>query len=71
MEQTGLKQPILGILGTIVVFFLAFGIIVWFSPDTFLSWAGFLAMTLIPFSIIIGMVWGGTSRRPRLNCSSP
>ncbi|HEY3278568.1 MAG TPA: hypothetical protein VGJ94_18265 [Syntrophorhabdaceae bacterium] len=56
-QQGGIKQPFLGILATVIVFFIAFGIIVWFKTDTFLTWAGYLAMTLIPSSIIIGMVW--------------
>ncbi len=56
-QQGGLKQPVLGIVSFFVVLFMAFGLIVWFGTETFLSWAGYLAMTLIPFSIIIGLVW--------------
>ena len=56
-EQGGIKQPVLGILATVIVFFIAFGIIIWFKTETFLTWAGYLAMTLIPSSIILGMVW--------------
>ncbi len=29
-DQGGIKQPFLGIVATVVVFFIAFGIIVWF-----------------------------------------
>lgn len=56
-EQGGIKQPVLGIFATIVVFFIAFGIIIWFKTETFLTWAGYLAMTTIPSAIILGMVW--------------
>ena len=40
MDQQGLKQPLLGILGLIVVLFISFGIMVWFKTETFLTWAG-------------------------------
>ena len=72
MNQRGeVKQPLLGILGTVVVFFLAFGIIVWFKPETFLSWAGELAMCLIPTSIIVGMVWQGNYPAPAGKLEQP
>ena len=63
-QQGGIKQPLLGLLGTVIVFFVAFGIIIWFKTETFLTWAGYLAMTLIPFSIIIGLVWRGDYPAP-------
>ncbi len=70
-QQGGLKQPILGIVGTIIVFFIAFGIIVWFKPETFIPWAGELAMCLIPFSIIIGMVWQANYPAPAATLEQP
>lgn len=70
-EQGGIKQPFLGILATVIVFFIAFGIIVWFKTDTFLTWAGYLAMTLIPSSIIIGMVWGANYPPPADKLEQP
>ena len=39
-KQGGLKQPALGIAGTVVCVFIAFGIITWFKPETFIPWAG-------------------------------
>ncbi len=50
---------------------MAFGIIVWFGTDTFLSWAGYLAMTLIPFSIIIGLVWQSNYPPPAAEMQQP
>lgn len=70
-QQGGIKQPILGILGTVIVFFVAFGIIIWFKTETFLTWAGYLAMTLIPFSIIIGLVWQGKYPEPAAKMEQP
>ncbi|MGD0230582.1 MAG: hypothetical protein ABSC19_09515 [Syntrophorhabdales bacterium] len=70
-QQTGLKQPLLGLLGTVIVFFIAFGLIVWFEPKTFLTYAGFLAMTLIPFSIIIGLVWASNYPSPAARLEQP
>jgi len=72
MDQKGeIKQPLLGILGTVVVFFIAFGIIVWFKPETFIPWAGELAMCLIPFNIIMGMVWQANYPAPAAKLEQP
>jgi hypothetical protein len=72
MNQKGeVKQPLLGFLGLIVVLFIAFGIITWFKPETFIPWAGELAMCLIPFSIIMGMVWGGNYPAPAAKLEQP
>jgi hypothetical protein len=70
-QQGGLKQPALGIIGTIVVLAMAFGIIIWFKPETFIPWAGELAMCLIPFSIIIGMVWQTNYPPPAATLAQP
>lgn len=70
-QQGGIKQPLLGIVATVIVFFIAFGIIVWFGTDTFLTWAGYLAMTLIPFSIIVGLVWQNNYPPPAAKLEQP
>lgn len=70
-EQGGLKQPVLGIVGIFVVVFIAFGIITWFKPETFIPWAGELAMCLIPTSIIIGMVWQANYPAPAASLAQP
>ncbi|OPY65814.1 MAG: hypothetical protein A4E57_03033 [Syntrophorhabdaceae bacterium PtaU1.Bin034] len=70
-QQAGVKQPLLGLLATFVVLFIAFGLIIWFETETFLTWAGYLAMTLIPFSIIIGMVWQTNYPPPAAKMEQP
>jgi hypothetical protein len=70
-QQGGIRQPYLGLLATVVVFAIAFGIIVWFKTETFLTWAGYLAMTLIPSSIIIGMVWQTNYPPPAAKLEQP
>lgn len=70
-QKAGIKQPFLGIIATIIVFFIAFGIIIWFTPDTFIPWAGELAMCLIPFSIIMGMVWQANYPAPAAKLEQP
>jgi hypothetical protein len=72
MNQKGeVKQPLLGILGTVVVLFIAFGIMVWFKPETFIPWAGELSMCLIPFAIIMGMVWQANYPAPAAKLEQP
>ncbi len=70
-QQVGLKQPLLGIVSFFVILFLAFGIVIWFKVETFLSWAGFLSMSLIPFSIIVGLVWGSNYPPPAAKLEQP
>jgi hypothetical protein len=70
-QRVGIRQPLLGIVSFFIVLFIAFGIIVWFKTETFLSWAGFLAMTLIPFSIIIGLVWQSNYPAPAAQLTQP
>lgn len=70
-QQQALRQPWLGIWATIIVLFIAFGVIVWFKPETFITWAGELAMCLIPFSIIIGMVWQANYPQPAAKLEQP
>lgn len=70
-QQAGIRQPFLGIIGTFIVFAIAFGIIVWFKPETFIPWAGELAMCLIPFSIIMGMVWQANYPKPADKLEQP
>jgi hypothetical protein len=71
MDQQGLKQPLLGILGLIVVLFISFGIMVWFKTETFLTWAGTLAMCMIPFSVVAGLVWQGNYPPPAAKLEQP
>ena len=70
-QQAGIKQPLLGVVATVIVLFIAFGIIVWFKAETFIPWAGELAMCFIPFSIIIGMVWQANYPAPAAKLEQP
>ncbi len=55
MKQVGIKQPLLGLLATVIVFFIAFALIIMFNTPMFLSWACCLALTIIPIQIIVGL----------------
>ena len=70
-QQGGLKQPALGIMGLIVVLFIAFGVMVWFKTETFLTWASTLAMCTIPFSVVVGLVWQGNYPPPAAKLEQP
>ncbi|HPW37444.1 MAG TPA: hypothetical protein PK922_13340 [Syntrophorhabdus sp.] len=70
-KQGGLKQPALGITGTVVCVFIAFGIITWFKPETFIPWAGELAMCLIPTMIIMSLVWQNNYPAPAPSLVQP
>ena len=70
-QQGGLKQPALGIVGTVVCVFIAFGIITWFKPETFIPWAGELAMCIIPTMIIMGLVWQSNYPAPAPSLVQP
>jgi len=70
-EQGGIKQPMLGILATIIVFVLSLGIIAWFRTEMFLTWAGYLAMTLIPIQVIIGLAWQHNYPPPAAKLEQP
>ena len=70
-QQGGLKQPLLGIMGFLTVLFIAFGIITWFTPGTFIPWAGELAMCCIPFMVIVALVWAGNYPAPAATLAQP
>jgi hypothetical protein len=70
-QQTGVRQPLLGVLATIVVFFIAFALINMFNTEMFLSWACFLALTIIPIQIIIGLVWQSNYPPPAAKLEQP
>lgn len=71
MEEQGIKQPLLGILATIIVFIMALGIITWFKTETFLTWVGFLAMTVIPIQVIVGLAWQNNYPPPAAKLEQP
>lgn len=56
-QGDGIKQPILGVVSTIVVILLAVGVMLWFDAQTFGTWTAFIAMASVPVGIIISLLW--------------
>jgi hypothetical protein len=54
----GLKQPILGIVATVVVMTVSLALISLFDFPTFAGWVSYALMCLIPAQIVIGVTWG-------------
>jgi hypothetical protein len=52
-----LKQPVLGIVSTLLCTVIALWICSLFSVDTFNTWVGFIAVAAIPGQIILALVW--------------
>jgi hypothetical protein len=57
------KQPVLGILATIVVMALSLGLISLFEFPTFAGWMSYGLLCLIPMQIVVGVTWGTNSPR--------
>jgi len=71
MGQQGIKQPLLGVLATIIVFFIAFAVINMFTTQTFISWACCLALCIIPIQIIVGLAWQSNYPPPAAKLEQP
>lgn len=56
-NESGFKQPALGVIGLLVTIGLSLVISTAFDPGTFCTWVGFLVMSMIPTQIVIGLVW--------------
>ena len=54
----GLKQPVLGILATILVMAVSLGLISLFDFPMFAGWMSYGLMSLIPMQIVVGVTWG-------------
>ena len=52
-----MKQPILGIVGLIIVMAVAMGIISLFTADQFAGWVTYFVAVCVPVEVVIGMVW--------------
>ncbi|MCF6275636.1 MAG: hypothetical protein L3J05_07720 [Robiginitomaculum sp.] len=52
------KQPIAGIVSTILILVLSLGFISLFSFELFTGWVSYGLMCLIPISVVIGVIWG-------------
>jgi hypothetical protein len=53
-----MKQPALGILASALVIAIAFGYVSLFDFETFVGWASYALMCLIPMEIVVGVAWG-------------
>ena len=60
--QVGIKQPLLGLLATVIVFFIAFALIIMFNTPVFLSWGVLPSPYDHPIQIIVGLVWQSNIR---------
>jgi hypothetical protein len=67
----GLRQPWTGILGTAVSVILAFCIILWFKPATFMSWVAFLVIATVPIGLIMSLVWQTKYPKPAATLEQP
>ena len=54
----GLRQPILGIVATVLVMIVSLALISLFDFPTFAGWMSYGLMCLIPAQIVIGVTWG-------------
>ena len=53
-----MKQPVLGILATILVMAVSLALISLFDFPTFAGWISYSLMCLIPMQIVVGVTWG-------------
>src|SRR6266480_2445486 len=53
-----MKQPVLGIVATILVMAVSLALISFFDFPTFAGWVSFGLMCLIPMQIVVGVTWG-------------
>ena len=54
------KQPVAGILATTLIIALSLGFISLFNFEMFTGWVSYGLMSLIPISIMVGVIWGPT-----------
>lgn len=54
----GLRQPVLGIIATVIVIAVSLGLISFFEFPTFAGWVSYGLMCLIPMQIVVGVTWG-------------
>ncbi len=52
------RQPVAGILASILIMSLSLGFISLFSFELFTGWVSYSLMCIIPISIMVGVVWG-------------
>lgn len=54
----GLKQPVLGVVATVLVMAVGLGLVSLFDFPDFAGWVSYLLLCLIPMQIVIGVSWG-------------
>lgn len=53
-----MKQPALGLVATAIVIAIALGYVALFDFDTFVGWASYALICMIPMEIVVGVSWG-------------
>ncbi|MEI9811331.1 MAG: hypothetical protein WDO18_01065 [Acidobacteriota bacterium] len=53
-----MKQPALGLVASAIIIALALAYVSLFSFETFVGWASYALMVLIPAEIVVGVAWG-------------
>jgi hypothetical protein len=52
------KQPVLGIVASLLVMAISLGFISLFAGATFMGWVAYLTICFIPMEVVIGITWG-------------
>jgi hypothetical protein len=60
---SGLKQPVLGILATVLIIAISLGFIALFDFPEFSGWISTSLICIIPMEIVMGVIWG--MKQPR------
>jgi hypothetical protein len=55
---SGLKQPILGICATLLIIAISLGFISLYDYPRFTGWVSIFLICIIPFEIVMGVIWG-------------
>jgi hypothetical protein len=53
-----MKQPALGLVATALIIAISLGVISLFDFETFVGWASYGLMCLIPMEVVVGVAWG-------------
>jgi hypothetical protein len=69
--KRGLKQPLLGVLGTAIVLIISLLISAQFNPQNFASWVPLLVLSGLPIQVIIGLQWQGSYPHFLANLAQP
>jgi hypothetical protein len=55
-----MKQPVAGILATVVIMAIALGFVSLFDFPTFSGWVAYYLLCTLPMLLVAGITWGGT-----------